>query len=201
LRADPEYQRRSARFLENHDEPRAAAAFPPPVSQAAAVIASLVPGLRFFHEGQCSGRKLRASNHLGRRAAEPADLELRAFYERLLGSLRRGDVREGDWRLLEPRAAWEGNGSWERFVAFAWEGSGSRTLVAVNYGDTRAQCFVPLPFDNLEGRGWRLRDLLHSDTVYDRDGGDIARRGLYLDEQAWGAYHFGVVLIAAWSPW
>ena len=29
LRADPDYQRRSARFLENHDEPRAAAVFPP----------------------------------------------------------------------------------------------------------------------------------------------------------------------------
>src|SRR5689334_24749777 len=44
LHADPEYQRRSARLLENHDEPRAAGTFPPPVHRAAAVMALLVPG-------------------------------------------------------------------------------------------------------------------------------------------------------------
>jgi hypothetical protein len=45
LHAAPDFQRASARFLENHDEPRAAAVFPPP-------------------------RRLRTSNHL-RRRAEP----------------------------------------------------------------------------------------------------------------------------------
>ncbi len=48
--ADLEYQRRSVRFLEN----RAAAAFPPDRHRAAAVLAFLCPGLRFFH--QVSGR-------------------------------------------------------------------------------------------------------------------------------------------------
>src|SRR5262249_21003887 len=65
--ADPEFMRRSVRFLENHDEPRAAAAFPPDVHRAAATIAFLVPGLRFIHDGQCEGRTHRISMHLGRR--------------------------------------------------------------------------------------------------------------------------------------
>ena len=55
LQADPEFQRRCARFLENHDEDRAAAAFPPEIHRAAAVITFLTPGLRFFHQGQLEG--------------------------------------------------------------------------------------------------------------------------------------------------
>ena len=51
-----DYQDKLARFLENHDEPRAAATFPPEVHQAAAVITFLSPGLRFFHQGQFEGR-------------------------------------------------------------------------------------------------------------------------------------------------
>jgi hypothetical protein len=52
------YQNRLVRFLENHDEPRAAHDFPAPVHQAAAVITCLTPGLRFFHEGQLEGHRL-----------------------------------------------------------------------------------------------------------------------------------------------
>jgi glycosidase len=44
-----DYQDKLARFLENHDEPRAATTFAPGVHEAAAVITFLSPGLRFFH--------------------------------------------------------------------------------------------------------------------------------------------------------
>src|SRR5215468_4821162 len=56
LRAGLDYQGKLARFLENHDEPRAAATFSPDIHQAAAVITFLSPGLRFFHQGQLSGK-------------------------------------------------------------------------------------------------------------------------------------------------
>src|SRR4029453_3221721 len=55
-----DYQNKLARFLENHDEPRAAATFAPDVHQAAAIITFLAPGLRFFHQGQFEGRRLRS---------------------------------------------------------------------------------------------------------------------------------------------
>ena len=73
LWADLAYQNRLARFLENHDEPRAAHDFPQPVHQAAAVITYFTPGLRFFHEGQLEGRRVKVSMHLGRRPEEPVD--------------------------------------------------------------------------------------------------------------------------------
>ena len=61
-----DYQNKLARFLENHDEPRAAATFSPEVHEAAAVITFLSPGLRFFHQGQFEGRRKRISPHLVR---------------------------------------------------------------------------------------------------------------------------------------
>ena len=57
LQAGLDYQSKLARFLENHDEPRAAATFPPGMHEAAAIVTYLSPGLRFFHQGQLEGRR------------------------------------------------------------------------------------------------------------------------------------------------
>ena len=188
LHADWEFQKKSVRFLENHDEPRAADAFPIDVHRAAAVIAFLIPGLRFFHEGQLEGRRRRAAIHLARRPREPIDQALASFYRSLLECLKEGLVRRGCWRLLECLPACETNSTANQFVAFAWEGEqNQRLLTAVNYGPAQGQCFVRLPWEDLRGRQFRLRDRL-SDACYDRPGDDLAGRGLYLDMPAW-QYH------------
>ncbi|HEX5271386.1 MAG TPA: alpha-amylase family glycosyl hydrolase [Gemmataceae bacterium] len=185
FRAGLDYQDKLARFLENHDEPRAAATFPPQVHEAAAVLTFLSPGLRFFQEGQFQGRGKRISPHLGRAPDEPVNAEVAKFYGRLLGVLRRPAVREGEWRLLECAAAWDGNWTWDGFIAFAWELRGEdRLLIAVNYASNQSQCYVRLPFADLGGGSWRLTDLM-GDAVYDRDGDDLQRRGLYLDVPPW----------------
>ncbi len=179
------YQNKMARFLENHDEPRAAAAFSPGIHEAAAVITFLSPGLRFFHQGQFEGRKKRISPHLGRGPCEPVDPKLKQFYERLLAVLREPVVRGGQWQLLECVPAWEGNWTWNCYVAFAWHGpGGERLLVAANYAPNQSQCYVRLPFPDLAGSQWRLKDRMGS-AVYDRDGDDLRYRGLFLDMSPW----------------
>ncbi|HEU4350995.1 MAG TPA: alpha-amylase family glycosyl hydrolase [Burkholderiales bacterium] len=192
LLAGLDFQDRLARFLENHDEPRAAATFAPDVHRAAAVITFLTPGLRFFHQGQREGRKVRISMHLARGPAEAADASIGAFYDALLACLRDPAYRDGRWQLLEARRAWEGNGSNDAFIAFAWTGPGDcKRLVAVNYAAHRSQCYVALPWPDLAGRRWRLRDRL-SDASYEREGADLAARGLYLDLPVWGYHAFEV---------
>ncbi len=192
LRAELNYQNKMARFLENHDEPRAAATFAPGMHEAAAVITFLSPGLRFFHQGQFEGRNKRISPHLCRGPNEPVDHNLAQFYQRLLAVLRRPVVRQCKWQLLECAPAWEGNGSWDCFLAFAWQGSGGESLlVAVNYAPGQSQCYVRLPFPDLRNGQWRLQDLL-SNTQYDRDGNDLESRGLYLEEPPWKASVFSL---------
>jgi hypothetical protein len=187
-----DYQNKLARFLENHDEPRAAATFALEVHKAAAAITFLSPGLRFFHQGEFEGRKKRISPHLGRAPQEPVDAELKAFYERLLAVLRHPAVRQGQWQLLECMPAWEGNWSWDCFLAYAWQGpGGERLLVTVNYAPNQSQCNVRLPFNDLGGGTWQLKDLF-GDAAYAWNGSDLQSRGLYLDEPPWRASVFAM---------
>ena len=188
FRADMDFQRRSARFLENHDEPRAAAVFPLDQHRAAAVLTFLCPGLRFFHDGQFEGRTVKLSVHLGRRPAEPVDPVLREFYEELLACISIPAVRNGAWSLLECTPAWEGNWTSDCFICFAWDRSPrERLVVAVNYGPNQSQCYLHLPFGDLAGRSVLFEDLM-TQEAFERDGRDLAERGLYLDVPGWG-YH------------
>ena len=186
LHAGLDFQNDLARFLENHDEPRAAATFPRNVHEAAAIITFLSPGLRFFHEGQFDGRQKRVSPHLVRAPHEEPDEALRSFYNRLLSVLRRLTFSNGRWQLLDCVPTWDGNSTWDAFLAFSWQGPGAhRAIVAVNYAATQGQCYVRLPFDDLRGRSVRLADLMGPAT-YDRAGDALAAQGLYLDFSPYG---------------
>jgi glycosidase len=190
LHAEIDYQNKLARFLENHDEPRAAATFSLEVHQAAAVISFLSPGLRFFHQGQFEGRKKRISPHLVRGPKEPVDQKLKVFYDRLLAVLRQPIVRDGQWRLLECTPAWGGNLTNDCFLVFAWQGpKGELLVVAVNYAPNQSQCHVRLPFAEIAGKKWQLQDQL-SPASYEWNGDDLQGRGLFLDLAPWQTSDF-----------
>jgi hypothetical protein len=191
LLAGLDFQDKLARFMENHDEPRAAVTFAPATHQAAAVITYLSPGLRFFHQGQFEGRRKRISPHLVRAPVEPTDDGVKRFYERLLGVLRKPVVRNGDWRLLECVPAWDGNWTWDGFLAFGWQLDTARMLVVVNYAGNQGQCYVRVPFAHLFGRVVRLNDLM-SGARYERAGSELASTGLYVDLPSWGYHVFEV---------
>ncbi len=91
---------------------------------------------------------------------------------------------------MEVRPAWEGNPTWDRFLAFAWEGGqGQRLLITVNYGPTQGQCQVSLPWDDVRGKQIILQDLV-SEISYEREGDDLLTQGLYVDLPAWGFHVF-----------
>ena len=187
-----DYQDKLARFLENHDEPRAAATFEQKNHDAAAVITFLSPGLRFFHQGQFEGRKKRISPHLVRAPQEQTVEELQKFYSSLLSIIKNPVFRDGWWQLLECVPAWNGNFTWDSFVAFAWEDrDGRRELVTVNYAPHASQCYVHLPFTDIGGKVIRLSDLISS-AFYDRDGIELLSKGMYLDLPPWGYHIFEV---------
>jgi hypothetical protein len=184
LMAQPDFQQHSLRFMENHDEPRAAAVFGPNL-RAAAVLTYFVAGLRFFYEGQLEGRKVHVSMHVGRRPREPVDARLQAFYHSVLEALKRSEVHDGEWRLWNCRPAWTGNMTWEQFIVFSWEEKERRLVAAVNYGSSQGQCYVTLGMSGLSGRKFTLVDLL-GDARFERDGDGLAGNGLYLDLPPWG---------------
>jgi len=184
--ADLGFQQKSVKFLENHDEPRAAAIFSWEVHQPAAVLTYLSPGLRYFHDGQLEGRTKKLSVHLGRGPNEPPQPQVQDFYDRLLQCACRPEVRDGSWRLLHCSAAWDGNWTWDSFICFLWQAPDEPPLlVAVNYAPHPSQCYVQIPVSDLCEKMVRCQELLSSAVYHSRCD---SSRGLYLDRPAWG-YH------------
>lgn len=197
--ADPAWQRRTVRFLENHDEPRAAAAFAsdrePARQRAAALLLLSTPGVALLHEGQFEGRRVRVPVTLGRRPDERPDVELAAWYRRLLDRTAALGLRRGSWAWCEP-SGWPDNRSCEQLGAWCWNGPAGRHLVVVDLGGQAAQARIPWPWpeDGPEVRSGRpvgLRDLL-TDTVYERDGAELLREGLYVGLDPYGGHLFAV---------
>jgi hypothetical protein len=102
--------------------------------------------------------------------------------------LQRPALKCGEWQWLICRPAWDGNDSWDSFTAHTWKGpAGERVLIAVNYAPYSSQCYVELPFPEIQNCSVRFEDLLSS-ARYDRDGNELLGHGLYLDLKPW-SYH------------
>lgn len=174
------YQRKMVRFLENHDEPRIASRVSIDHSEAMALVSYLTPGLRFFHRGQFKGHTVRVPVHLRRGPKEHDNSELIAFYNTLLPIVQSEVAREGEWNLLTPIPAWEGNPSHGNFVAFSLTLNQSWLLVVVNLAHYRSQCRVSLPLSLLAEEKVCLVDLL-TQTHYERSMQEITGPGLFIE--------------------
>jgi Alpha amylase, catalytic domain len=186
LCADASFQRKLLRFLENHDEPRAAAAFSLEKELAAAVVTSTLPGARLFHEGQFEGRKSRLPVFLGRHPEEPVNQTLRLFYDKLLRAINIAPFRDGQWSLCE-RAGWPDNTSFQNLVAWSWHKGTERILIAVNLSSAPVQARVLVNWPDLVAGKCLLTDAWSGER-YMRDGEEL-RSGLYVELGPWG-FHF-----------
>jgi hypothetical protein len=190
LCADRDYQERMVRFIENHDEPRAAATFPDGKGRAAAVVILTLPGARLLHEGQFEGRRVRLPVFLARRPAEPVDQDLAAFYGRLLQETGGDLFRTGEWSLCE-RSGWSDNQSCLNILAWCWARDGERSLILVNFSNVTSQALVRLPWDEVRESIWCLDDRLSGET-YERSGNDMRDAGLYVELGPWEYHLFQV---------
>ncbi len=191
LAADPGYQSRLVRFLENHDEPRVASRLPAQAERAAAVAIATLPGATLWHEGQFEGRRVHPPVFLSRRPEETPDQGLADWYRRLLDDVARYRVRAGTWQLHEA-VGWPDNDSGRNLLTWSWAADGgARHLIVVNFSDQPAQGRIPLSWPDLPGRGWRLADLL-AGAAFDRAGDELAGPGLFVDLPPWQCYVFSV---------
>jgi glycosidase len=177
LCAERAYQNRLVRFIENHDEPRAATAFPSSKGFAAAVTAAAVPGARLFHEGQFEGRRIRLPVFLGRRPAEPLDRDTQAFYRTLLNILQSAGLKNGQWGLCE-RIGRPDSEDDEDLVAWIWENDGESCLIVVNLSDAPARGQVQLPLRDPSGRLWT--------DLFTKNVHEMNEKGMYVELPAWG---------------
>ena len=193
LRTDVAVQQRMARFLENHDEPRAAASFSGEKLFAVSVMQSLLPGLRFYHDGQFEGRRIHAPVQLGRVAPETPDPLIEQFYRRLLKLASDEAFHRGDWKLLEIQPEHPDDPSSQNLIAWQWKLGADLRLVVVNLGATVAQGRVICR--DAGAAEVLLSDDLNSRT-YERSGAEMADPGLYVRLQGFGAHVFSITASA-----
>lgn len=187
LAASVEVQEHLARFVENHDEARAATVFAPPQARAAAVVISTLPGMKLFHDGQFEGRKIHLPVFLARRAAENKNYDLESFYRALLKTLDADLFHRGAWHFCAC-SGWSDNTTFQNILAWTWRRENERALIVVNDSARRSQAMIEMAWDDLPGRVWRLHDPLNGD-LFLRDGNQLCDAGLFVDLDAW-RYHF-----------
>ena len=188
LRAAPEYQNRSTRFLENHDEPRSCAIFGAERIEAAATLLSAVPGMRFYYDGQLEGRRHYSPVQLGRWADESEQPEVSHFYERLLRAADDSAFHEGTWAMLEVAEA--GDASHDSLVACRWRHGGEYRLIVANLGTTVAQGHVRVADDFAASRSSIVFDDQLREGEFAWDPATLRERGLYVSLRAGRAHLF-----------
>jgi hypothetical protein len=177
-----------ARFLENHDEARSAPIFGSRLP-AAASLASTLPGMRFFFDGQQDGRRLRSPVQLARWPEEPVDAAVRALYDRVLGFATREVLREGDWRMLDVWSA--GDDTSAGILAYRWRTAAALAVIVVNPGLSAAQGHVGISPDLPAGSAFDFEDAL-DDARYRWEREALDRTGLYVRLEGGGAHLFMV---------
>lgn len=105
LSLDLQSLRVSLSFIENHDEPRAAAVFGTAVNLASAALILALPGSVLIHEGQMEGKREKLPvQRVKPLTSEPPDPQLRAAYEQLLEVTSQAAFRDGDFQTFNAEA-------------------------------------------------------------------------------------------------
>ena len=184
------YQEKLLRFLENHDEPRAAGLYEADRHKALAVASLTLPGAKLVHDGQLTGRKVKVPVFLSRRIHELENNDIRKFYVQLLKMLRFEAVREGKWSACGI-SGWPDNQSCRNLLAWEWVSEHESLIIVVNLSDQPAQALIRSGYSWLPGRTYQLFDVT-SGELYRRDGDEMTEPGLYVVLQKWGVHALSI---------
>lgn len=145
--AEPAWLSRTARFLENHDEPRAASRLELKKHMATAALVACGPGMRFWHHGQWEGRRKKVPVQLHRSPPEAACACLlttdesvcgcvATFYSNMLEVAGKDVFRDGDWQMIREPAS-------PGVIVWLWKHRTTRVLLVVNYSDREVHFALP----------------------------------------------------------
>ena len=177
---------RLLRFLENHDEPRAASLFTKERHKALALSSLALPGAKLIHHGQMEGEKTRVPVFLGRGPVEEPDPEITAFYRDLLRIVDMASQDEAHWSLCN-LTGWPDNQSCLDLLAWEWINKVKRLMIITNLSDHPSQGLVKSDLPFLPGRNYQLQDVI-TGQVFDRNADELNADGLYVNLKAWGMH-------------
>ncbi|MDD4004728.1 MAG: alpha-amylase family glycosyl hydrolase [Elusimicrobiaceae bacterium] len=185
LYAESLYQKRSLRFIDNHDEEAALVAFGREKSVAAAIVMSTLRGMRLFNHGQILGSSKRAPvQYL--RGDYQGDPEIRLRYERLLDVADDSAFHGGEWSLVELGPAAKDDSSFREILSWSWTQMRTIKYVLVNYSGGYARARLPVK-PGPRGAEYTFYDEI-SDRFFTRPVDEVRNQGLYIELPPYGAH-------------
>jgi len=127
------------RFLENHDEERAASRVPASAMEACVAAFLFLPGMKLFQQGQLQGARVKLPVQLCRAPSEPRDERIAALYETILSLANQPLFKQGQFT----KPAFAGDASGERgrenLLVHLYRRGDSLGLAAANLSDYPAR--------------------------------------------------------------
>lgn len=137
LRAEKLYQKKSVRFIDNHDEEPSIVSFNNKrKALAAAVMVSTVRGLRFYNDMQLKGVSIKIPVQIKSIDLERyRDIEVEKFYEKLLKIADHPAFHGGEWELCEVLPVDEKDRSFRNIIAYKWMQMRTIKIIVINYSN------------------------------------------------------------------
>ncbi len=158
LRASADYQNRSVRFLENHDEAPVQTTMHQEQHFAASMLIAHMPGMRFYHGGQWEGKRVLVPVQLRRRPTEPnceclltetmdddwkdtllpgiTDINCLCtwmHYQRLLKHTNSNILKQGKWEFIEFEPVNPDDDTHQNLFGYIWKRGRKSVTFVVNF--------------------------------------------------------------------
>lgn len=143
LNAEHLYQKRSLRFIANHDEEAPVTAFGKEKSKAAAAAAYTLIGARLYTMSQIYGKKNRMPIQYRQNFGQP-DEESFQFYKKLLEITDSPCFHGGQWTIRNPKPVNKEDFSFKNILCWAWTQQTTQKIVIINYSNAVSKCIMPL---------------------------------------------------------
>jgi hypothetical protein len=189
LAASPEQQHHYARFMENHDEPRRPEVFGNERLEADGTLLGTLPGMRFYHQGELEGRKIRLPIALRTGADEAPDPVSEAFFQKILQITQQDVFHQGEWMLLE--LVPEGDASPDGLIVYEWRSGNAWKVIAANLTGSASQGRLRLGDRVSPTKQYIFYDELN-DVKYPRSGEELHNVGLFIRRDGFQAHLFDV---------
>ncbi|MEO8326439.1 MAG: alpha-amylase, partial [Nitrospirota bacterium] len=152
-----------------------------------------LPGMRLYHQGQLTGKRIRIPVQLCRALDESPDEATVAFYDRILAITNDEVFHVGQWTLLT--VGFAGDDSFNNVVAYQWTTDRDWRLIAVNLSPMVAQANIRLNGElGMESHKFPLYTLYDqfSELSFEGRREDLIQNGLYVRLDSFGCHVFSM---------
>lgn len=178
LIADIAFLMRNIRFIENHDEPRAATSIGIERSRPAMALLATLPGGLLLHDGQFDGRQVKLPVQIKRQPEERKHKALKEYYLRLLQETKHPIYQTGEWWFFASLPACEDCEGHTNILSHGWIGETESRIIIVNMSGQWSQALIDIGYwrEFLRDNDWRAYDVLNDRTT-EFSGDDLDHTG------------------------